>query len=103
MQKRGFCPKIYYKIHRFSDTGKKLSGNKQRGYNLYSAQKIPRDWNASLQKNNKQFNLYLEGAYHVEDDIFVESNWTSLEQWFDEHPEEKEKARLAGVKVDGGK
>ena len=84
-------------------TGKKLSGNKQRGYNLYSAQKIPRDWNASLQKNNKQFNLYLEGAYHVEDDIFVESNWTSLEQWFDEHPEEKEKARLAGVKVDGGK
>ena len=86
-------------------TGKKLSGNKQagRGYNLYNANKVPKDFNTSFHKNDKQFNLYLEAGYHVEDDIFVESNWTPLDKWFDEHPEEKEKARRADVKVDGGK
>ena len=84
-------------------TGKKLSGNKQRGYNVYNANKVPKDFNVSFHRNDKQFNLYLDTAFHVEDDIFVESNWTPLEKWFNEHPEEKEKARLADVKVDGGK
>ena len=84
-------------------TGKKLFGNKQKGYNVYNANRVPKDFNTSFHKHDKQFNLYLEAAYHVEDDIFIESNWTPLEKWFNEHPEEKEKARLADVKVDGGK
>ncbi len=84
-------------------TKKKLFGNKKSEYNLYSGQIAAGDWNTSTQVKNKLYNLYLERAYHIQDNIFDEKNWTPLKKWFAEHPEEKEKARAAGVKVDGGK
>ena len=84
-------------------TGKTLSGDKSKGFNLYNANRVEGDWNPATQTKNTQYNLYLEVGYHVSENIFDEKNWIPLKKYFSENADEKENARKAGVKVDGGK
>lgn len=81
-------------------THKKLTGNKTNSVNLYNANVKADDWSPYAQKDNTQFYLDCVKAFHVQDNIFDESNWVPLKKWFDLHPEEKQKAIECGVKVE---
>lgn len=59
-------------------TGKVFHAEKAGGVNVYRRNE---DTDAADLRRRKQFNLTAAGGYHVQDDIYVESNWIPLAEW----------------------
>lgn len=61
-------------------TGKELKQEKENGVNVYDCI----DWNAEHFRNEKEFELDINRAFHVHDDIYKEENWIPLKEYLKE-------------------
>lgn len=59
-------------------TGKTFRACKDGGVNIYAKSG---DIDGFDLRSKKKFNLSVAGSYHVQDDIYVESNWIPLSDW----------------------
>ncbi len=59
-------------------TGKPFSADKADGINVYIRNE---DTDAADLRHKETFDLTLSASYHVQDDIYVESNWIPLAEW----------------------
>jgi len=61
-------------------TGKELKQDKENGVNIYDCI----DWNAEHFRDEKKFELDINRAFHVSDDIYKEENWIPLKEYLKE-------------------